>query len=163
MIKKLLLAFALAFAFTFSSPGIVDASAASTQTAAPTASIYDRIKQNTQGVKPNTSAMLDKISMLASSDAKSVNDAAVNAALNWLDKHRDNLFASNEVMETVIYYGTYLDKAFPDNDARSRIGWQAVKAVKYVYRGAESPSDSSPQKAMKKMGRDLDMYLLTHP
>lgn len=163
MLTKLLSAAALALTISLSSPVISDAIAAPVTKSVHANSIYDHIKQNTNGVQQNSSAMLDKISLLARADAKNADKDMVKSAINWLDQNRGKLFDSKESMETAIYYGSYLDAAFPDSDPLSKIGWQALKAVKYVYRGAESPSDRSSVRAVRKMSIELDKYLLTHP
>lgn len=158
MITKILSAIALSLALATSVPVVQAAEPApAVQTAAST--VYDYIRQNTQGVKPNTSDMVNKVTLLGQADAKKGVDAGtVRAAVSWLAKHQKNLFESNETMETAMYYGAYLDKAYPDNETLSKIGWQAVKAVKYVYRGVEQVSDSSTQRALKKMSKEIDKY-----
>lgn len=125
--------------------------------------IYEYLKEQTRDEAPNTSLMVNWIGLLARADAENVREEVVLEAVRWLNLNRANLFDSNESMEVAMYYGAYLDKAYPDNQPLSRIGWQTFKAVKYVYRNLEKPDDESPQRALKKMEYELDRYLLTHP
>lgn len=122
---------------------------------APVGDVDSRIAEVVQNAGANTSGAVDAITLMAKKDAKTAKESQIKEALdfiadNYLHCHRDNM-----TMEKTIYYGALLDAAFQDNDARSRVGWNAVKAVKYVYRGAEKPSDSAPQNALNKVAKEL--------
>jgi hypothetical protein len=117
--------------------------------------ISSYLDQKIQGISKKTSPMVDALSKLAKADAKNVSEAKIAEAINWIKSHHNSLFADDKTMEIAIYYGSLLDAAFNDQDPRSQIGWNTVKAVKYVYRGAEKQTDAAPQKALKKIQATL--------
>jgi hypothetical protein len=68
-----------------------------------------------------------------------------------LKQHEANFYESPEVMEHVMYYGEFIYRYIENNAAASDIselpdstraaydaGYNAVKAIKYVYRGIEN-------------------------
>ena len=63
---------------------------------------------------------------------------------DWLKDNVDNIFDSQENMELAMYNGELLERKYKDSgNAFEKIGWQAYKTVKYVYRGAESVDDQA--------------------
>lgn len=123
---------------------------------APTVADVDKhIAEATQGVEKNTSAMVDTIAKLAKNDAQQINDLDVEQALDYIRKVHPNYYADNETMEKAMYYGYLLDYAFKDDDARSRVGFNVVKSIKYVYRGAEKATDEVTTNNLEKVNKEL--------
>ena len=91
-------------------------------------------------------------------------------AIRYIADNADDLHASNDIMEKIMYYGTFLEKYIEDNsnagniselsdDVRAvyEVGYNAVKAVKYVYRNAESVEDESTKNAVEDVRDALEM------
>ena len=114
----------------------------------------------------NTTARVDEIQGKALDDAEKISeeDASIlwDEALDYIAANVDDFYVSNEVMEKTLYYGSWLYlyieqespaetvDEMPDNIAAAYdIGWNAAKAVKYVYRGTESIGDLTTQNAIK--------------
>ncbi len=109
-------------------------------------------------VSQNSTAMVDKIINQAKDDSKTATDEEINAALDYLHKNINHCFDSNEAMENFIYYGALLDSKFEDDNELSVIGFQAVKTVKYVYRGVEAISDPVTAGNVKELREMLEDY-----
>lgn len=91
-----------------------------------------------------TSAYVDYLFYKAKADAEIATDEELQAALDWLKDNVDNIFDSQENMELAMYNGELLERKYKDSgNAFEKIGWQAYKTVKYVYRGAESVDDQA--------------------
>lgn len=122
--------------------------------------------------EPNTSPMVDYILIQAKNDAENVTeedaDAKLEEALNYLSEHMDNFYESNDVMEKSMYYGEYVYRYIQKSSNTSNIsqltpsekiiydaGYNTVKAIKYVYRGAESIEDEATQNALNKAFENL--------
>lgn len=97
------------------------------------------IEESTKGIEKNTSDMVDAICLLAKKDAASISEEKVEEAIAFIRKNHKALHKDDQTMECALYYGYLLDAAFDDSDARSRMGWETVKKVKYVYRKLETP------------------------
>ena len=109
-------------------------------------------------IKSNTTQMVDKLSEDAKNDAKTATDADIEKALNYLNSNVDKCFEDNKIMENFIYYGALLNYKFEDSDKRSKIGFQALKTVKYVYRGVESKTDEVTIDNVKQLKEMLNDY-----
>lgn len=98
----------------------------------------------TEPEEHGTSAYVDYLYYKAKADAAEAADKEINAAANWLKENIDVIFDSQENMELTMYYGELLEHKYKDSGNNyEKIGWQAYKTVKYVYRGAETTSDQS--------------------
>ena len=89
-----------------------------------------------------TSAYVDYIAMKAKQDAATATNEDLQIAVDWLKDNTTAYFSGKENMEKTMYYGQLLEYKFKDtNNEYEKIGWQAFKTVKYVYRGVESVLD----------------------
>jgi hypothetical protein len=92
----------------------------------------------------NTDAMIEEIYARAKEDAKNITPELTDKALAYLAVNfTTDPFDGNLIMESCLYFGALLDKAYDDSDIRSEVGWDAFRAIKYVYRGIEAESDAS--------------------
>lgn len=120
-----------------------------------------------------TSARVDEILLQANNAAKEMDEeqaeSAWEEAFEYLKQHRDNLFESPEVMEHSMYYGQFLYRYIEENAAATAIselpdslrttydaGYNTVKAIKYVYYGAEKIEDASTQSALSEATEALN-------
>ena len=98
----------------------------------------------TEPSEHGTTDYMDYLCFKAKADAKEVTDEELQAALDWLKEYVDNIFSSQESMEIAMYNGELLEYKYKKTgNAFEKIGWQAFKTVKYVYRGAETESDQA--------------------
>lgn len=92
----------------------------------------------------NSDAMIDAIYDQAKEDAKNITPELTDQALAYLAVNfTEDPFDGNLVMESCMYFGALLDKAYDDSDPRSEIGWDAYRSIKYVYRGMETELDAT--------------------
>ena len=113
--------------------------------------------------QPNTSLMVDSLIRKGRDKVDTATEEDLTTAMNYIKDNIDNLFASNEVMENTIYYGSLLEyyyaidhdsyKGF--NDIRGEIGMDAVQAVKYVYRNTETPNDEHVTENIRQIKENL--------
>lgn len=95
---------------------------------------------------PNTSEMVDYIAHKAKADAATATIDDIHEAVQWLKNNVDNIFDNNEYMENAMYYGELLEYKYQGTgDPYGKVGWQAFKTVKYVYRGYEAITDTATQ------------------
>lgn len=95
---------------------------------------------------PNTSEMVDYIAHKAKADATTATINDIDEAVQWLKNNVDNIFDNNENMENTMYYGELLEYKYQGtDDPYEKVGWQAFKTVKYVYRGYEAINDTATQ------------------
>lgn len=107
--------------------------------------------------EPNTSAMVDSLVLQAKEDAKSADEEKLNEALSYIVDNYPEYFADNETMEAVIYNGSLLEYAYQDKDKTiAGLGMDAVQAVKYVYRGAESVEDDATKENLRQVKEAID-------
>lgn len=158
--KKILVLFMVLTAFFISACGSNEEKkpevqpTAKAETALP-ADINTRIAEAVNAAGANTSGAVDAICIMAKNDAKSITEDQTKEALAFISKNYPKYFLDNATMEKTMYYGALLNYAFKDDDPRSRVGSNAVKAVKYVYRGAEKASDESTKNALNKIKKEL--------
>lgn len=158
--KKILVLFMVLTAFFISACGSNEKTkqeaqpAAKVETAVP-ADLNTRIAEAVNTAGANTSGAIDAICIMAKNDAKAITEDQTKEAIAFISKKHPEYFKDNATMEKTIYYGALLDYAFADDDPRSRVGYNAVKAIKYVYRGAEKPSDESTKNALNKIKKEL--------
>lgn len=107
--------------------------------------------------EPNTSEMVDYISEQAKADSKNATDEDVQEAIDWLKNNKYNYFSGNDNMEKTMYYGFFLEDVYSgtENDYE-KLGFQAYKTVKYVYRGYESIQDESTRNNLEKLRNMVD-------
>lgn len=107
----------------------------------------------------NTSDYVDYIARKAKEDAETADDEDIQEALEWLKNNTENYFKGNENMENTMYYGELLEYKYKDTgDDLEKIGWQAFKTVKYVYRGAETVLDDSTHNNLMELKEMLESY-----
>ena len=158
--KKILVLFMILTAFFTSACGSNEEKkpeaqpTAKVETAIP-ANISTRIAEVVNAAGANTSGAVDGICKMAKEDAKTITDDRTKEALTFIAENYPKYYRDNATMEKTIYYGALLDNAFKDDDPRSRVGYNAVKAVKYVYRGAEKATDGSTKNALNKIQKEL--------
>lgn len=100
----------------------------------------------------NTSAYVDYIAAKAKADAENATEEDIQAAVNWLKKNTGNYFSGSENMEKTMYYGELLEYKYKDTgNELEKIGWQAFKTVKYVYRGAETVLDDATHNNLQEL------------
>lgn len=120
----------------------------------PTTSITEQSESHTK----TSNEKLSEIMKQAETDAKNSTDADAEKAVKYLSDNINNCFESDETMEKFIYYGAFLDSKYEDNNALSKIGFQAVITVKYVYRDVEDVTDSATVNNVKELRNMLDEY-----
>ena len=107
----------------------------------------------------NTSEYVDYLALKAKEDAKTATDEDIQNAIDWLKNNQSDFFSGNENMENTMYYGELLEYKYKDTgDELEKIGWQAFKTVKYVYRGAESVLDDTTHDNLTELKEMLDNY-----
>ena len=107
----------------------------------------------------NTSAYVDYLALKAKEDAETATDEDIAEALQWLIDNTENYFSGNENMEKTMYYGELLEYKYKNTgDDLEKIGWQAFKTVKYVYRGAESVLDDVTHDNLMELKEMLENY-----
>lgn len=121
---------------------------------------------STSSTETGSSARVDEILSKAMDDAKNIPDDAdsqYEEALGYLKEHTENFYESNEIMEKSMYYGCFIYSYIEDSTEVKNIselndkdrtkydaGYNVVKAIKYVYRGAETAEGESAQNALKE-------------
>lgn len=122
-----------------------------------------------------TSARVDEILLRAKEDVQNISEPNAETlwteAINYLKEHCNNFYESNEIMEKSMYYGTFLHEYIEENAAATNIselpdstraaydaGYNSVKAIKYVYRGAEKIEDESTQSALTEAQTALKKF-----
>ncbi len=108
--------------------------------------VSSQITESSVSKKPEaeTSAKVDEIALKAKEDAKTATDEELQEALIWLQENTTSYFQGSDNMEKTMYYGALLDYKYKDTgNAYEKIGWQAFKTVKYVYRGEETVMDDN--------------------
>ncbi len=122
-----------------------------------------------------STAREDEILLKAIDDAKNISeeDAEVlwEEAFDYLTEHMDNFYESNDIMERSMYYGQFVYKYIEENAAANNKSqltdsveaaydatYNTVKAIKYVYRGAEKVEDESTQTALTKAQENLRKF-----
>lgn len=91
------------------------------------------------GVKPNTSKMVDVINRAARNSANySASEEKRNEAVNFLRDNYPNYTADDNTMIKVMYYGFYLNHAYGDGTTYGDLGFDASQIAKNVYRGSET-------------------------
>ena len=117
----------------------------------------NNVEQETTEPEPNTSEKVDSIINKAREDAETATDEQKQDALNFIVDNRCNYFTGgNEMMENVIYYGALLDYCYDDSTVISNIGTDAVQAVKYVYRGAETIEDKATLENLRQIDEEVE-------
>lgn len=125
----------------------------------------------------NTSARVDQILLQAKHDAENVSESEEEQkwkdAFEYLKSHMDNFYENNEVMEKSMYYGEYIYQYIEANSPAQNVsqlqdstraaydaGYNTVKAIKYVYRGADKIEDDSTQNALAEAKKNLEKFKL---
>lgn len=114
--------------------------------------VFDTSSESNDIPDPNTTEMVDYLSLKAKEDAKTATDEDIQEAVNWLKDNTTNYFSGNENMEKTMYYGELLEYKYEDTDNKyEKAGWQAFKTVKYVYRGLDSVLDDVTHNNLLKL------------
>ncbi|CZT57457.1 hypothetical protein BN3661_01993 [Eubacteriaceae bacterium CHKCI005] len=104
-----------------------------------------------------TSAKVDEIALKAKEDAETATDEELQEALTWLQENTTSYFQGSDNMEKTMYYGELLNYKYKDTgNAYEKIGWQAFKTVKYVYRGEETVMDDNTHDNLLELKEMLD-------
>lgn len=121
--------------------------------AAYAGNIDNRISKAMEGVERNTSRAVDAITLLARGDAKEISEKLEKDAILFLRDNYPHYHKDDATMEKTMYYGSLLDKAYKDE--RGQLGWAALKAVKYVYRGHQKVGDDATQNSLRRVEKAL--------
>lgn len=106
----------------------------------------------TEPSEHGTSQYVDYIYYKAKEDAVTATDEDLQAALTWLKENTENYFSSQEYMELTMYYGELLEMKYKGtNNEYEKLGWQAYKTIKFVYREVESVSDEATQDNLNEL------------
>ena len=111
--------------------------------------------------EPNSSARVDEIAFLA----KDIVEAKIDTlddefnAYDYVTNTYPNFYDSNETMEYAMFCGYYLYYKYPETSASSilgELGYDTSRAIKYVYRGAETIEDAAY--ALEDIGEDIEEF-----
>lgn len=113
--------------------------------------------------QPNTSQMVDYIIDQGRNFAEKGTKGDATFALQWILDNKSNLFKDNATMEAAMYYGTVMEKYYEGEQLESNpryyylynIGMDTVQAVKYVYRGAETPESSATKENLSQIEKSI--------
>lgn len=122
-----------------------------------------------------TTARVDEILLQSGNIAKQISEhqaeSAWEEAFLYLKQHQENFYESAEVMEQAMYYGEFIYRYIENNATASNIsqltdstraaydaGYNTVKAIKYVYCGAEKIEDESTKSALSEAKAALDKF-----
>ena len=106
----------------------------------------------TEPSEHGTSQYVDYIYYKAKEDAVTATDEDLQAAFTWLKENTENYFSSQEYMELTMYYGELLEMKYKGtNNEYEKLGWQAYKTIKFVYREVESVSDEATQDNLNEL------------
>lgn len=122
-----------------------------------------------------TSERIDDIAAKAKETAQNIDEDSANIlfdeAIQYIQTHQDNLFESNEVMENVMYYGSflyqYIEQESPANNISElpdavrtayEIGWDSWKVTKDAYRGLLNENDDSMADSVEKLKENLNKF-----
>ncbi len=119
-----------------------------------TGSTEKRISDALQGIERNSSSAVDAITLLARDDAKGITKELEKEAYLYIRNNFPYYYRDSVSMEKTMYYGNLLYRAYKDD--RGHLGWAALKAVKYVYRGHEKTSDDATQINLRKVEKALN-------
>ena len=122
---------------------------------AKTVNIDEHLAAALAGTEQSRTGRHDAIASLAKKDAQSGDPGQYVAAIEHIRTVYPNFYKDAATMEKTLYYGYLLDYLFQDSDPRSKLGWDTVAAIKYVYRGHEKVEDEAPQNRLKKIKMDL--------
>lgn len=121
-------------------------------------------------LKENSTERLDDILNKAKKDAEIFSYDIVpysEEALDYINNNKDNLHKDNDTMEKVMYYAYFITSYIEENarditsldeiqKAIYEIGNDSIKAVKYVYRGAEKIEDETTQQNINSVKENLE-------
>lgn len=109
-------------------------------------------KTLTEPSEHGTSEYVDYLYYKAKEDAKTATDEDLQSALDWLKNNTEHYFDNQDSMELAMYYGELLEMKYKDTgNEYEKLGWQAYKTIKYVYRGVESVSDEVTQNNLSEL------------
>ena len=99
-----------------------------------------------------TTAYLEYLMAKAKAAASTATKEDLQEAVDWLRDNPQGYFNGLDNMEKTLYYGRLLEcKYMQTGNQFEKIGWQAQKTVKYVYRGAESITDEVTHNNLLKL------------
>lgn len=106
----------------------------------------------TEPSEHGTSQYVDYIYYKAKEDAATATDEDLQVALTWLKENTENYFSNQEYMELTMYYGELLEMKYKGtNNEYEKLGWQAYKTIKFVYREVENVSDEVTQDNLNEL------------
>lgn len=107
----------------------------------------------------NTFEKVTAIAKEAKEAAGDPTDAKRDEAVNFIAEHYPYFYLDNETMETVMYYGYWLEYAYAGNEAArdyEKLGTDTYQSVKYVYTGSESESDEATMTNLRHVKKTLE-------
>ena len=94
------------------------------------------------GLQQNTDDVIFALQKVAKENAVTAEQIDINNAVEYIRTNISDFFKDNSTMENAMYYGFLLDYSELSNSQIDAIGSKTVMAIKYVYRGVETPEDS---------------------
>lgn len=117
--------------------------------------LYDEMCKAVKDTDPNTSARVDAIVEFAKNahlGGTTSNKEVGNEAAAFIIEIHPNYFTSNETMEKAMLCGYFLEHGYFGQDV-SECGRDVAQAVKYVYRGEETPDSDSTKANLEQIAR----------
>ena len=156
--KKLIFAAAMAAVMMISGCGSNDAvqpASTTNEPAVTTTTVSATTVATTALTEPEehgTSDYVDYIWYKAKADAQTASDEELQAALDWLKSNTAEYFSTQKNMELTMYYGELLEHKYKKTGNQyEKVGWQAYKTIKYVYRGVEAFEDEVTQDNLNEL------------
>lgn len=114
-------------------------------------------------LKANSNEKLSYLVKKGQNKAKNASTEEIKEAINCVKNNINNPFANNDIMESLIYYGTVLEYYYAKDsssfngftDVKGEIGMYTVIAVKYVYRNIENSTDEATIRNINKVKERL--------
>lgn len=116
--------------------------------------LYEEMCKAVKDTEPNSSARVDAIASFAKNAAtygKTAGNKDIgNEAASLIINNYPNYFESVELMEKLMLCGFYLENSYFGKDV-SDCGEDVAQAVKYVYRGIETPDSDSTKANLQQI------------
>ena len=112
----------------------------------------------TEGIEENSSSMVDEIAHAAEKEANYSGAKLKDEALEYISENYPDYFTNNNVMETTMFYGYYLEYVYADegsDNTYANLGMDTYQVVKYVYRGTETVDDDNVQANLEQIAEAL--------
>lgn len=93
------------------------------------------------GLQQNTDEVILALQKVAKENALTAEQADIDTAVDYIRANVSDFFKDNSTMENAMYYGFLLDYSELSSSEIDALGSKTVMAIKYVYRGVETPED----------------------